>query len=311
MSVLVAAEFSAHEWAQWWPLLVRALPDEHLVRNRQAVQAGEIDVALVANPAPGSLQGLENLRLIQSLWAGVDRLLCDPSVPSHVPLARMVDPSMRDDMAQTALWAVLGLHRGYFDYAAQQRQGRWHQLELQRADEITVSILGLGEMGRAAAHSIALLGYSVLGWSLSEQLVSGVRTHHGAAALPSVLAQSRVVINLLPLTPSTRGLFDAHLLGQLPKGASLVNLARGAHVVESDLLESLDDGHLHRAVLDVFDTEPLPPEHPFWSHPRVTVLPHIAAPGDPRSGALIAAANVRALRAGLALKHIVERTRGY
>ena len=299
MAILVAADFDDDEWVAWWPRLQAALPGERLVRKRETVTAHEIDIALVANPPPGSLRGLPNLRLIQSLWAGVDRLLDDASVPADVPLARMVDPAMNATMAQTALWAVTSLQRGFFDYAAQQRERVWKQHALRRADEMTVAVLGMGQMGRAAAQLLTQQGHRVLGW------------HRSAGPLSPVLAQAEVVVNLLPLTPETRGLFDARTFAQMRRGASFVNLARGAHVVDADLLDALASGHLQRAVLDVFATEPLPPSQPFWSHPAITVLPHIAAPTDPRSAAPIAARNVAALRNGQPLQHLVDRARGY
>ena len=312
MAVLVAAGFDADEWAAWWPRLRAALPGETLVRDRAEVAPAAIDVAIVANPPPGALSGLPALRLIQSLWAGVERLLADPTLPAQVPLARMVDPAMNEAMAQTALWAVLGLQRDYFDYAAQQRERIWRQHPLRRADDLTVAVLGLGQMGRATAQRLAAHGCRVLAWSRGPAAaLDGIACHCGEAALPAVLAQAWIVVNLLPLTPATLGLFDAARLALLPRGASLVNLARGAHVVEADLLAALDRGHLRRAVLDVFATEPLPPAHPFWLHPAVTVLPHVAAPTDPRSAAPIAARNVHALRAGRALEHLVDRRRGY
>ena len=311
MAILVAADFSAGEWAQWWPLLEAALPTERLVRDRRDLPRSNIDVALVANPPPGSLRDLPGLRLIQSLWAGVDRLLADAEVPAHVPLARMVDPAMNEAMAQTALWALLSLQRGFFGYAAQQRAGVWRPQPWRRADEITVAVLGLGQMGRSVAQRLAQHGYRVLGWSRGAISVEGVPVHCGDAALPQLLAQAQIVINLLPLTPATRGLFDAETLARMLRGASLVNLARGAHVVEADLLAALDRGHLHHAVLNVFATEPLPPAHAFWTHPSVTVLPHVAAPTDPCSAAPIAARNVQALRAGRSLEHLVDRARGY
>jgi glyoxylate/hydroxypyruvate reductase A len=174
-----------------------------------------------------------------------------------------------------------------------------------------VAVLGLGQMGRAVAARLALQGYRLLGWSTREARIEGMTTYRGAAGLAQVLTGARIVVNLLPLTPATRDLFDAAVFAQMPRGASLVNLARGAQVVEADLLEALDRGHLQHAVLDVFRTEPLPPGHRFWSHPQVTLLPHAAAQTDPRSAARIAARNVHALRAGLPLEHVVERARGY
>jgi len=299
MALLIAADFDGDDWAAWWPLLQAALPNEHLLRDRAAAAPHEIEIALVANPPPGSLRGLPKLRLIQSLWAGVDRLLDDTSVPVEVPLARMVDPAMNATMAQTALWAVTSLQRSFFDCAAQQREAVWEPPALRRADEFTVAVLGMGQMGQATAQLLTQHGYRVRGWQ------------RNAEPLARVLAQADVVVNLLPLTPETRGLLGAAAFAQMPRGASLVNLARGDHVVEPDLLAALASGQLKRAVLDVFTTEPLPPAHPFWSHPAITVLPHIAAPTVPRSAAVIAARNIAALRRGAPLQHLVDRTRGY
>jgi glyoxylate/hydroxypyruvate reductase A len=297
MSILLAGEFDAAERAQWLDLLRAALPEETLVS--EPVDAAAIDIAIVANPPAGALQGLPNLRLIQSLWAGVDRLLADTSIPPEVPLARMVDPAMNEAMAETALWAVLSLQRDFVDYAAQQRQGLWQQHPQRRADELRVAVLGLGQMGRAVARRLAANGYVVAGWSTRE------------GRLDELLAASDIVVNLLPLTPATRGLFDARRFAAMRRGASLVNLARGAHVVDADLLAVLDAGQLRHAVLDVFHAEPLPPDHAFWSHPRVTVLPHVAAQTDARSAAAIAAANVKRLRAGEPVANLVDRLRGY
>jgi glyoxylate/hydroxypyruvate reductase A len=311
MAILVAADFSAEEWGAWWPALAAALPGERLVRDVHEAARATIDVALVANPPVGALRDLPQLRFIQSLWAGVDRLLPDASVPADVPLARMVDPAMSTAMAETALWAVLGLHRGFFGYAVQQREALWRQHPQQRADEVGVAVLGLGQMGRTAAQDIARHGYRVSGWRAGPAAIDGVTTSCGGASLRDVLAAAHIVVNLLPLTPATRGLFGAETLAQMRLGAGLVNLARGAHLVEADLLAALDRGHLAHAVLDTFGTEPLPAGHAFWHHPKVTVLPHVAAQTDPRSAASIAAANVRAFRAGRVPDHLVDRARGY
>lgn len=296
MSILLAADFDASEWAAWLPALQAALPGETLLRERTG---DDIDIAIVANPPAGALHGLPGLKLVQSLWAGVDKLLRDPTLPTGVPLARMVDPAMNAAMAETALWAALALQRGFFDYAAQQRTGVWRQHGQRRADETRVAVLGLGQMGQAVAARLAQQGFIVSGW----------RT--GSGPVDGVLAEADVVISLLPLTPATSGFFDRARFAQMRRGASFVNLARGAQVVEADLLSALDDGQLSRAVLDVFATEPLPTTHPFWQHSKVTVLPHVAAQTDPRSAAQVVAANIRALRGGKPLQHLVDRSRGY
>ena len=311
MAILVAADFSPAEWAAWWPALQAALPGERLLRSRDEAPAHQIEIALVANAPAGSLRGLPRLRLVQSLWAGVERLLADPDLPPDVPIARMVDPALAEAMAQTALWAVLGLHRHFFAYAGQQRERRWAQHPQRHAVEVRVGVLGLGEMGRACAKRLAANGYPVTGWNRRPGGEPGFATASGESALAGVLGASDIVVNLLPLTPATRALFNAATLARLPRGASLVNLARGAHLVDADLLQALDTGHLSHAVLDVFHAEPLAAEHRYWTHPRVTVLPHVAAQTDPRSAAQIAARNVGALREGRAIEHLVDRKRGY
>jgi glyoxylate/hydroxypyruvate reductase len=309
------ARLEGAERADWWRALTDALPADDwvdpVVDGIQSARWRGADVAVVANPLPGRLAGCGQLRLIQSLWAGVDRLIADATLPETVPIARMVDPMMNRAMAETATWAVLSLHRRAFEYAAQQRQTRWHPLPQKRADEVAVLVLGLGEMGRTVALQLAALGYRVSGWSARARVVEGVASGAGWAALPAALGAADVVVNLLPLTDDTRGLFDRTRLAQMRTGASLVNLARGAHVVEKDLLAALNAGRLAHAVLDVFDVEPLPATHVFWFHPQVTVWPHAAAQTDLRSAAAVVAANVEAVRRGEAPAHLVDRARGY
>jgi glyoxylate/hydroxypyruvate reductase A len=316
MNILLSGEFEAAELHVWQQCLRTALPDARWLDREQALAVADtVQVAVVANPPPGSLRGLPQLRLIQSLWAGVDRLLLDPTLPPGVPIARMVDPAMNASMAETALWATLALHRGYFDYARSQRQGLWQPRPQRRADSVRVLVLGLGQMGLTSARRIAQQGYRVSGWSLRPRASSagleGIEVHAGDAALPALLAASDIVINLLPLTPVTRGLLDARFFAAMPAGASVANLARGAHVIDADLLAALDCGQLTHAVLDVFHREPLPAGHAYWSHPQVTVLPHVAAQTDPDSACRVVAANVKALLAGLPLHHLVDGRRGY
>jgi glyoxylate/hydroxypyruvate reductase A len=314
--VLLTGRIDAAERDDWLSALRDAAPEfSWWCDDDGDIALGALEAAVVANPAPGALAALPRLRLVQSLWAGVDKLLADATLPPQVPLARMVDPAMNVAMAETALWAVLSLHRGFFDYAAQQREGVWRQHTQWRADETSVLVLGLGQMGGTVAARLAAQGYRVSAWRAvaagDRSAPPGVSVHAGAHALAALLAATRIVVNLLPLTAATRGMLNAPLFAALPRGASVVNLARGAHVVDADLLAALDSGHLHRAVLDVFHSEPLPPEHRYWTHPRVTLLPHVAALTDARSAARVVAANLRALRDGKPLAHLVDRARGY
>jgi glyoxylate/hydroxypyruvate reductase A len=311
MKIALAGTLDEQDAAVWLDALAQAFPQaEWLTRFGPGTV---VDAAVVANPPLGALAGLQGLRLIQSLWAGVDRLLGDPTLPPGVPVARMVDPAMNAAMAETALWATLALHRGFFEYAAQQRRALWLQHPQRRADEVHVLVLGLGAMGAAVAARLAGQGYRVSGWRSTGSAPGpeGVTASAGERALRSVLPQVGVVINLLPLTPATRWLLDARFFAALPAGASVVNLARGEHVVDADLLAALDRGHLQHAVLDVFSNEPLPREHVFWRHPKVTLLPHAAALTDPRSAAQVVAANLLRLQRGEPLQHLVDRVRGY
>jgi glyoxylate/hydroxypyruvate reductase A len=300
LQVLLAGSFDAAEREAWWQALQAAAPQCEWQRDDAPFDAERIEVAVVANPRPGALAGLPRLRLIQSLWAGVDKLLADATLPAAVPLARMVDPAMNAAMAETAIWAVLGLHRRFFDYAAQQARAQWLPHLQRRADDLRVLVLGAGQMGGTVAARLQAQGYRVATW----------RARDGGP-LQAALRGAEIVINLLPLTPATRGVLDGAAFAAMPRGASLVNLARGAHVVDADLLAALDSGHLQRAVLDVFHAEPLPADHAFWRHPQVTVLPHMAALTDERSAAAVVAANLRALAAGEPIAHRVDRARGY
>ena len=316
MRIFFTGQLEPEEAQAWQEALRSAAPGhEWIVHAADGSDAGIVhaDVAVVANPPPGSLSRVQGLRLIQSLWAGVDRLMADATVPAQVPLARMVDPAMTSAMVQSALWAVTALHRGFFTYAQQQQQAQWVQHPQRRADEVKVLVLGLGTMGAAVSAALAVQGYGVMAWRRREGPPgsSGVRVLQGAQGLETGLAAADVVLILLPLTPHTRGLIDAAFLGRMKAGVALVNFGRGGHVVEADLLAALSAGRLAHAVLDVFATEPLPASHPFWQHPCVTVLPHVAALTDLRSAADVVASNLARLQAGQPLLHLVDRARGY
>lgn len=299
MQILLCGRFRPGERDLWQAALAAAFPAGQWLDADAARAAPQgIRAAVVASPPPGALQGWPQLALVQSLWAGVERLLADPTLPGAVPLARMVDPAMCTAMAETAHWALLALQRDFFSYARQQRERRWQQHAQRRADELRVLVLGRGALGGAVGQRLAAAGYRVAWWARDSDL-------------DAALAQAEVVVNLLPLTPATQGLIDARFFAALPAGAALVNLARGGHVVEADLLAALASGRLAHAVLDVFAQEPLPPAHPLWTHERVTVLPHVAAATDPRSAAAVVAANLQALADGRPLAHLVDRDRGY
>jgi glyoxylate/hydroxypyruvate reductase A len=218
---------------------------------------------------------------------------------------------MAETMTETVIQHVLNAHRDYDTYREQQAARIWRQLPQLRAQDRRVGILGLGELGLAGARAVKGLGFDVAGWSRRPKEIEGIATFAGAGELGPFLSRTEILVCLLPLTAETRDILNATTLAQLPRGATVINIARGGHVVDDDLLAALDSGQVGRAVLDVFHTEPLPPEHPFWGHPRVTLLPHVAAATDPRSAVRQVAENVRRLKAGLPLLNVVDRAAGY
>ncbi len=313
MSIVLIGDLTEAAYASWRQYLAPELPpDETLVLAPQCQDKEAVDIALAANPPWGELATYPNLRFVQSLWAGVDRLLGDPELPQNIPVARLIDPTMAQTMVEAAIAATLFIHRQFPAYLRQQQTRSWRQLPQPRIRHRTVAVLGFGQMGEAAARALAALGFYVRAWG--QQARGGtepVDYARGPAGLEATLRNSEIVLNLLPLTPATTGILNTQLFEQLPRGAALINLGRGKHLQETDLLAALDNGRLSHAVLDVFAQEPLPPEHPFWSHPGITVLPHVAATTDPASAASIAARNVATFRAGRPLSGLVSRSRGY
>ena len=294
----------------WRDELLARLPDLDVRIWPQVGDPGEIELALVWRPPPGELARYPNLKAILSLGAGVDGLLADPDLP-EVPLARMVDPSLTRTMAEYALLAVLRHHRQFDLFAREQAAGRWTFAFPQQAAERRVGIMGLGELGTAAAAALVRHGFTVSGWSRTPKAIEGVTSYAGRSELHNFLHRTDILVCLLPLTAETRGILDASLFADLAHGACVINAARGEHLVEHDLLGALDSGHLGGATLDVFREEPLPPGHPFWAHPKVLITPHVASYCWPASAADGVADNIRRAWRGEPLAHQVDRTQGY
>lgn len=271
----------------------------------------DIDYAFCWRPPPGVLAGLPGLRAIFSAGAGVDQLLEDATFPRSVPLVRVVDPEMTQRMTEFAVLCVLAEHRELRLAHRQQQQGVWQDTDPPPAWERRVGVMGLGQLGAAAAQAIAALGFPVAGWARGPKTIEGVEVFHGRDGLDGFLARTDILVNLLPLTPETEDIIDAGLLARLPRGARVVNLARGRHVVEDDLLAALNDGHIGGATLDVFRTEPLPEGHPFWSHPAVTVSPHIASVTRRITRVRLVVENIRRMEAGQPPTNRVDVARGY
>ena len=297
--------------ARWRAQLTRLTSELEVRVWPELGDSAEIDYALVWRPEPGFLASLPNLKLILSLGAGVDHLLDDPQLPRHLPIVRLVDPHMTAAMSEYVVLQVLRLHRRDLDYRTQQDAGIWRELDQQNAVERRVGILGLGELGQDVAKKLTALGFDVAGWSRSEKTLAGIRSYAGPAGLQLLFGRSEILVCLLPLTAETEGILNASTLALLPKGAALVNAARGAHLVEDDLLAALASGQVSAAVLDVFREEPLPADHPFWHHPRVIVTPHVAAFTNPATAAPIILDNIRRFEEGRLLLNRVDPARGY
>lgn len=274
-----------------------------------------IHYALVWRHKPNQLKGFPNLKAIFSLGAGVDHILADPTLPD-VPIVRVVDPSLTQPMVEYVVWRVLDHHRQGLLYRTQKQKKIWHEPSQRPAEEVSVGILGLGELGTEAARALRALNYQVRGWSRGAKDVPGVTTFHGKDALAAFLGGTDILVVLLPLTTETAGIVDYTLLRKLRRrnaigGAVLINAGRGRLQKDADILRALDDGTLKEATLDVFEIEPLPKTSPMWTHPKVFVTPHAAAGSDPDRLVPAMLEQMDALDRGETLKNVVDRKAGY
>ncbi|WP_031308609.1 2-hydroxyacid dehydrogenase [Sphingobium sp. C100] len=262
------------------------------------------------SPSAALIASLPRLEILFSIGAGIDQF--DMSrLPPDVRVVRMIEPGITAGMVEYATMAVLALHRNLIDYREAQKEARWSPISLVPATERRIGIMGLGNLGQAVLKALAPFGFALSGWSRSPRAIDGVICHAGEAALPAFLASCDILICLLPLTDATRGILCRDTLSHLPRGAALINVGRGGHLAEQDLLSLLDEGHIMGAVLDVAEPEPLPANHPFWTHPRILVTPHIASMTRADSAARALIANIRRHEAGAPLEGEVPRNRGY
>ncbi|MCJ2055308.1 glyoxylate/hydroxypyruvate reductase A [Methylobacterium sp. J-048] len=307
---LVGCKGPAQE-AEYLQILSAAMQGERLVPFHRMTEAerAAAQVAIVANPDPAEVAALPGLVWVQSLWAGVEKLV--GAFDRQLPIVRLVDREMARTMAEAVLAWTTYLQRDMPAYARQQRERVWKPHPYRKPADTTVGLLGLGALGTAAAERLTEAGFPVIGWSRTPKTVAGIETVHGADGLPAMLGRCDILVCLVPLTPETRGLVNARRLAALKPGAALINFARGPIVVTDDLIAALDAGHLSHAVLDVFDVEPLPAESPLWTHPGVTVLPHISGPTDMESAADTVAANLREYRRTGKPPQGVDAGRGY
>ncbi len=311
MAILIIAKSERPEW--WSDQLRENDPSLDVREWPDCGDPDEIEYVLAWKPPAGELAKFPNLKVVFSLGAGVDHLFSDPDFPKHAAIWRVVDPYLTAGMREYVLLHVLRYHKEQPALDAQQRAHVWNDRarSLKQADERRIGILGLGELGQACGLALAALGFDVAGWSRSEKALKGITCLHGVDGLDTLLARSDILVCLLPLTPQTEGILNAELFAKLPEGACLINVARGGHLVEDDLVAALEAGQLAHTTLDVFRTEPLPDGHPFWDHPKITVTPHNASITDPRSVARQIVAAISAVERGEPLPNAVDPQLGY
>ncbi|HEU0222325.1 MAG TPA: glyoxylate/hydroxypyruvate reductase A [Paracoccaceae bacterium] len=299
------------QWQEWAPALAAAFAEKGLaVELLAAPDGGRIDYLLYSPHGPWQdFSALPGLKAVLSLWAGVEKVVGNPTL--EVPLTRMVDPGLVEGMVEYVVGHVLRYHLGMDAHLCRQAPEWRQELVPPLAHDRSVGILGLGELGRAAAEALARLHFRVTGWSRRPHDLPGIRCLSGDDGLAETLEAAEILVLLLPLTPQTENLLDAAALARLPKGARIINPGRGPLIDDAALLAALEAGKVAHATLDVFRIEPLPPDHPFWHHPRVTVTPHIAAETRPASAARVVAENLRRGEAGEPLLHLVDRRAGY
>jgi glyoxylate/hydroxypyruvate reductase A len=295
----------------WKAELAKAIPGLEVRIWPDSGDAGDIEFALAWNPPPGLLASFPNLRFIQALGMGIDHFLTDPDLPKTVPLARLVDPDMARQMSEFVVHAVLRFHRQATLYAHHQDNRLWRQEAIPDTGNATVGIMGLGVLGADAAAKLDAIGFRVRGWSLRPHDAENIESFHGPNGFEEFMRETQFLVCLLPLNGSTADIINKDTLGMLPEGAYVINVARGGHVVEDDLLDAVNSGHIAGAALDVFRSEPLAPDHPFWPHPKIHVTPHIAALTNPITAARLVAENIRRAADGQPPDNLIDPKRGY
>ncbi len=296
----------------WREAILGKFPDATFdIWPDDVVDKASYDYAIVWRPPVGELKTYPNLKGILSLGAGVDGILMDTELPDNIPVVRLVDRCLTEGMSEYVLYWVIHYHRRMGVYLNWSSNGTWKQMRQTDTRHKKVGFLGIGELGSDAAGKVAALGFDVAGWSRTEKQIDGITSYYGADGLIPFLNRTEILIILLPLTDATKGIINKETLAALPEGASIINCARGAHVVDEDLIAALDSGHINAATLDVFHVEPLPSDHPYWVHPKVTVTPHIASLTVPSSAADWMEENINLIEAGKQPLNTVDVKKGY
>ncbi len=309
MSVLLASTIGPPD--RWISILENALPNETLRTDVDAEDLSDVEVALFAHRVPGLIPRLPELKLVIGLQAGVDSLIADPELPSDIPIVRASEPGGDRMIAEYVLLHVLRHHRNMPFFLENQRQRVWEKPDVPEARDCRVGLMGMGLIAVPCALVLQNIGFQVASWTRTPNSMDGIENFHGADSLEPFLARSNILINVLPMTEATEDILCSRTFAMLPEGACLINIGRGHHVVDEDLIAALDSGQLKAATLDVFRQEPLPIEHPFWAHPKITLMPHTARKIQPENIVPQIADNVRRFWSGEKLVLLVDRSAGY
>jgi glyoxylate/hydroxypyruvate reductase len=300
----------AERGLEWREIFAREAPDITFRFWPDVGPADTVDYCVVWQPPPDLPRSFPNLKVLFSVAAGIDHLDL-AALPKALPLVRMIEPGITRTMVDYVSFATLALHRDLLDYLGQQRDRVWREVRVHPTEERRVGVMGLGTLGSAALERLGALGFRRSGWSRTEKGIAGVDCQYGPQGLSRFLGDLDILVCLLPLTAQTRAILDAQTFALLPRGAGLVHVGRGGHLVEADLLAALDSGQISAAVVDVLEQEPAPPDHPFWAHPRILMTPHVASMTQPRTAAPLVIDNIRRFERGEPLMNIVDRARGY
>lgn len=297
---------------EWWcQILSDLLPDWRIYKIGEAPNPEDVTYAVVWRPETGSMKPYPNLKAIVSIGAGIDHVLADEELPPNVPIIKTIGTDLTQRMKEYIVLHVLRHHREMPRIQAAQQASKWDQVIVPPAPQRRVGIMGLGNLGAVAAQAVASLGFETVGWSRSAKNVASVKTYAGDAEFGEFLKGTEILVCLLPLTRHTRGILNANTFNRLARGASVINAARGQHLVDNDLLSALDSEQIANATLDVFHIEPLPSEHPFWRNSKITITPHIASMIDAPTGSKIIAMNIRNFEKHGTVDDIADAVREY
>jgi len=306
--MLFCEVFDPHVWLDAFK---KAAPSVAIEFWPNVKHKGEVELIAVWGKPTFDFGQFSHLKCISSLGAGVDHILANDTIPSDIPITRVVDPGMWQQMSEYVVFAVIEHRRRFFGYLQGQQNKSWIKQSEIDLEDYTIGIMGLGSLGQDAARCLKALGYNVIGWSRTKKDLPGVHSFVGDDEFSEFLSRSNVLICFLPLTDDTRFIMDKALFSKLPKGAYVINVARGQMLVDEDLIEAIDQGHLSGAFLDVFQREPLEPEHPFWTHPKIHMTPHMSSNPVVENAVAQVLENYDRVKKSKLLLHEVKRNQGY